>query len=168
MGAEKYLCGVADSALRYHLLEAMIGTSAEPSVENFFIPEALDEMQRRLKVSPFIKSRVRRALREMTADGLVAVHRRGRRGFWRVADPGRLAYACKEAMVLWRLEKKFGKKLTLETVTQITPRKKGQDKLYMPQICFVRMPLAFRPVEHRFEADREIRICEVFLRSNPQ
>jgi len=165
MAKNEYPLDRDELALEYHLLEAMTGTPAEPPVEELFIDEALSEYKKQLDVSPFSRARVRQALRSMSADGLVAGHRRDRRRYYTATDMGRRAYGrYKEVMILWRLEKEFGKKPTLRTITQISPRKRGQDKLYMFPMCYVRLPLAYKPIEHRFEGDREIRIYDVNLR----
>ena len=169
MAEEKYPLASDELALHYHLLEAMTGTPAEPAIEKFFISDALSRIQRQLKVSPFSRPRVRQALRYMAGEGLVARHRQGRRIYYCITDSGRRAYNnYKEVMVLWQLEKRFGKKAILKTITQISLKKKGEDKLHMPSICFLHMPLAYRPVEHRFEKDREIRIFEATLRRQKQ
>lgn len=151
-----------DLALKYHLLEAMIGTEVEPPIERFRVGEALDALKRQLRVSPFGRARTRQALREMARDGLVAAKKERGRLYYEVTRPGRQAYrAYKEVMILWRMEKRFGEKLELKTITKISPRRSRQDKFHMPMICDVKMPLSFRPVRHRFEEDREIRVCEV-------
>ncbi len=169
MAEERYPLARNELALQYHLLEAMTGTPAEPAIERFFVPEALSRIQRQLKVSPFSRPRVRQALRYMAGEGFVARHRQGRRIYYCITDSGRRAYnRYKEVMILWRLEKTFGKRASHKTITQISLKKKGEDKLHMPSICFLHMPLAYRPVEHRFEEDREIRVFEATLRRQKQ
>lgn len=151
-----------DIALKYHLLEAMVGTDVDPPLEKFRVSEALAGFKRQLRVSPFGRARTRRALKEMEQDGLVVERKEKNRRHYEVTKLGGGVYAAyKEIMILWRLEKRFGEKLELKTVTQITPRRPRQDKFHMPRITGVKMPLAFMPVRHRFEEDLEIRVCEV-------
>ena len=149
-------------AMQYHLLETMIGTPAEPPVEAFFVAEALEALEVQLRISPFVRARVRQVLRVMAHEGLVARHRQGRRVFYSATDMGRGMYnGLKEVMDIWRLEKKFGGRMTLTTVTRISRRKKGEDKLYMPRINSMHFPFKYEKIQHRFEGDREIRLYKV-------
>lgn len=151
-----------DIALKYHLLEAMTGTDVEPAIEKFGVNEALSAFKRQLRVSPFGKARTRQALREMAQDGLVVSRKDKNRQYYTITRTGREVYASyKEVMILWRMEKRFGKKLELKTITKISPRRPRQDKFHMPRICSIHLPLSFKPVRHRFEGDLEIRVCEV-------
>ena len=149
-------------AMQYHLLETIIGTPAEPPVAEFFVAEALDALKAQLQVSPFARARARRVLRAMANEGLVGQHRRDRRSCYCVTDMGRNFYArFKEVMEVWRLEKKFGERMTLTTVTRISPRKKGEDKLCLPRVNSLHFPFKYQKIQHRFEGDREIRIYKV-------
>ena len=154
-------------AMQYHLLETMIGTPAEPPVDEFFVGDVLDALQAQLRISPFARARVRQVLRAMAHEGFVARHRQGRRIFYCVTDMGRRAYnSLKEVMEVWRLEKKFGERMTLTTVTRISPRKKGEDKLYMPHVNSMHFPFRYEKTQHRFDGDREIRIYKVTERGD--
>ena len=151
-----------ETALQYHLLETMIGTPAEPPVDEFFVNDALDALEAQLQISPFVRSRVRQTLRNMAHEGLVARHSQGRRAFYCVTDMGRRAYnGLKEVMEVWRLEKNFGERMTLTTITRISPRKKNEDKLYMPGVNSMHFPFKYQKIQHRFEGDREIRVYKV-------
>lgn len=151
-------------ALKYHLLEAMIGTAVEPPVAKFRVSEALRRFRKQLRVSPFGRSHVSRALREMAEEGLVVAKKDKRGPYWEAAGAGREAYTrYKEVVALWRLEKRFGEKLELKTVNRISPRLPRQDKFHMPAVSNVKLPFEYKPLRHRFEEDMEIRVWEVSL-----
>lgn len=151
-----------DLALKYHLLEVMIGTAVAPPVQRFRVNQALAAIRKQLRVTPFVKARVRRALDEMAYDGLVVRREDDGPAYFAVTRLGRETYArYKEVVVLWRLEKRFGEKLELTTVNRVSLRRPREDKFHMPAIGNVKMPLEYRPVRHVFEDDREIRVCEV-------
>jgi len=153
-----------DLALKYHLLEVMAGTAVEPPVAKFRVKEALGRFRKQLRVSPFSGPAVNAALREMAVDGLVAAKRDRGGGYYEVAPAGKAAYERhKEVVVLWRLEKRFGEKLELTTVNQVSLRLPRQDKFHTPAVSNVKMPFEYRPLRHYFEEDREIRVCEVSI-----
>jgi len=153
-----------DLALKYHLLEVMIGTAVEPPMAKFRVKKALRRFKKQLRVSPFSNPPVRGALREMAADGLVVAKKDKSGAHYEVAPPGREAYEkYKEVVVLWRLEKRFGEKLELKTINQISPRLPRQDKFHTPAVSNVKMPFEYKPLRHYFEEDREIRVCEVAI-----
>jgi predicted transcriptional regulator len=153
-----------DLALKYHLLEVIAGTSVEPPVPKFRVHAELSRLKRLLRVSPFGRSHVSKAMRQMAADGLVVARKDENGPYYAVTPAGREAYyRYNEVVVLWRLEKRFGEKMELKTVNQISLRLPRQDKFHMPAVSNVKMPLQFRPVRHCFEEDREIRLCEVAI-----
>jgi hypothetical protein len=151
-------------ALKYHLLEVMVGTAVEPPVAKFRVKQALRRFREQLRVSPFGNSHVSRALREMAVDGLIVAKRDRSGSYCEVTAPGRETYErYKEVEVLWRLEKRFGDKLELKTVNQISLRLPRQDKFHAPAVSNVKMPFQYTPVRHSFEEDREVRVWEVAI-----